>query len=103
LRYRNITIPLECGQIQFALSFMNCVISRIAMSCECADRQTMMAASLPERMQFPDLRVPRLSVGHWLSEDDERFQLGIQELNLINEGGMEHLIPMLSHKFLECC
>jgi hypothetical protein len=82
---------------------MNCVISRIAVRCEGADRHMMMAALLPERLQCPNLRVPRLSVARWLSEADERFQLGIQRLNLINEGGMEHLIPMLLHKFLECC
>jgi hypothetical protein len=79
----------ESDHIQFALSFMNCVISRIAISCECADRHTMMAAPLLERLQCPDLRVSRLSVARWLSEDDERFQLGIQGLNLINEGGIE--------------
>jgi hypothetical protein len=62
---------------------MNCVISGIAISCECADRHMMMAALLPEDLQCPDLRVPHLSVARWLSEDEERFQLGTQGLNLI--------------------
>jgi hypothetical protein len=75
----------------------------MAINWECADRHTMMAASLPERMQCPDLGIPRLSVARWLSEDDEQFRLGIQGLNLTNEGGMEYWIPILSHKFLECC
>jgi hypothetical protein len=54
LRYRNIMIPPESGDILFALSFMNCFISGIIISCEWADRHTMMDASLPERMQCPN-------------------------------------------------
>jgi hypothetical protein len=96
-------VPPESSQIRFALSFMNYLISRIAVGSKYAECHTMMAASLPEHLQCPDLRVPRLSVVRRLSEDDERFQLGIQRLNLINERGMEHLIRMLFHKFLECC
>jgi hypothetical protein len=59
------------------MSFMNCVISRIAVSCECADRHSMMAVSPSEHLQSPDVRAPRLSVARRLSEDDERFQLEI--------------------------
>jgi hypothetical protein len=68
----------ESGHIQFTLSFMNCVISKIAISSQGADRDTVMAASLPELLQCPDLRFPRLSVARSLSKDGERFQLGIQ-------------------------
>jgi hypothetical protein len=81
-------IPPESSQIQFALSFMNCPISRIAIDSECAECHMMMAPSLPEHWQCPDLPVPRLSVARWLSEDDERFQLRIREPNLINKDGM---------------
>jgi hypothetical protein len=74
----------------------------MSISCECVDRHTLMAESLPDRLQCPDLQIPRLFIARWLGKDDKWFQLGIQGLNLINEGRMEHLISMLSHKFLKC-
>jgi hypothetical protein len=80
---------------------MNCAMSKITISRECANRHEMMAASLPDRLQCPDLGIPGLSVARGLSEDGERFQLGSLGLSFIHEGGMEDLIPIPSHKFLD--
>jgi hypothetical protein len=98
-----VMIPAEGGHVQFALCLMNCVVSRIPISCERANYQTTMAASLSEHFQCLNLRKSHFSVTHWLCEDDKWFEVGVDRLNLINKGGMEDPIPFVCHKLLECC